>query len=99
MPKKLAERAGRDILAALERSTASDYSARIEHLTDAVKPDKRHLRELQTRAKARAAELNIYPEVLATKQDLVSLLLGRQSARISETWRAAELRPLIENLD
>ncbi len=99
VPKKLTQHAGREILAALERSTTSDYAARIERLSDSEKPEKRHLRELQTRAKARAAELDIYPEVLATKQDLVALLLGREPARISDTWRAGELRRLLEGLE
>ncbi|NNC66045.1 MAG: ribonuclease D [Gammaproteobacteria bacterium] len=99
VPKKLAEHAGHDILAALERSATSDYPARIARLSDAEKPEKHQLRELQARAKARAAELDIYPEVLATKQDLIVLLLGRESVRVSETWRAAELRPLLEGLE
>ncbi len=99
VPKKLAEHAGRDVLAALERSSAADYLARIERLGDSEKPEKRQLRELQARAKARAAELDIYPEVLATKQDLIALLLGHESARISKTWRAKELSPLVEDLE
>lgn len=99
VPKKLAEHAGGDILAALERSAESDYSEQIERLSDSEKPDKRHLRELQSRAKARAAQLDIYPEVLATKQDLIALLLGRETTRISDTWRGGELRPLLENLE
>jgi ribonuclease D len=99
VPKKLAEHAGRDILAALEQSATSDYPARIARLSDAEKPEKHQLRELQARAKARAAELDIYPEVLATKQDLVALLLGRESVRVGATWRAAELRPLLEGLE
>ena len=99
VPKKLAEHAGRDILAALERAATSDYSARVERLNDSEKPEKRQLRELQARAKAHAEALDIYPEVLATKQDLVALLLGRESARVSDTWRAGELRPLVEGLE
>lgn len=99
VPKKLAEHAGRDILAALERSTNPEYSERIERLSDSEKPEKSRLRALQARAKARAAELEIYPEVLATKQDLVTLLVGQGSARVTETWRADELRPLVEGLD
>lgn len=99
VPKKLAENAGREILAALERSEAADYLQRIEHLSSSEKPDKAKLRDLQARAKARAAVLDISPEVLATKHDLVELLLGRETARISETWRAGELRPLVEDLD
>ncbi|NIW24163.1 MAG: ribonuclease D [Gammaproteobacteria bacterium] len=99
VPKKLAEHAGRDIIATLEGSRASDYSQRLERLSDTEKPEKRQLRELQARAKTRAEALEIYPEVLATKQDLVALLLGRESARVSETWRAKELRPLVEGLE
>ncbi|MDH3418510.1 MAG: HRDC domain-containing protein [Gammaproteobacteria bacterium] len=91
VPKKLAENAGREILAALERSEAADYLQRIEQLSSSEKPDKAKLRDLQARAKARAVELGISPEILATKQDLVDLLLGRETARISETWRAGEL--------
>lgn len=98
-PTRLVEHAGGEILAALERSTAADYLQRIEGLSDTEKPDKRRLRELQARAKARAAELDIYPEVLATRQDLVDLLQGRESARISETWRAGELRALVQGIE
>ncbi len=99
VPKKLAERAGHDILAALERSAAPEFVERVERLSETEKPEKRRLRELQGRAKARAEALDIYPEVLATKQDLVDLLLGRESARIGETWRAAELGPLVDGLE
>ena len=99
LPKKLAEHAGHDILDALERSTSPESLERVEGLGDAEKPEKRQLRELQQRARARAEALDIYPEVLATKQDLVDLLLGRESARIDKTWRAGELRSLVENLE
>jgi len=99
LPKRLVEHAGREILTSIEVAATLDCRQRVEQATTLEKPDKAKLRELQKRAKARATALDISPEVLATKQDLVDLLLGHESARVNLTWRARELRPLVEGLE
>ena len=99
LPKRLVEHAGREILTSLNAAVTPECRERVEHATTLEKPDKAKLRDLQNLAKAHAAQLAIYPEVLATKQDLVDLLLDHSTPRITETWRARELGELRQRLD
>jgi ribonuclease D len=95
LPPRLVERAGGEILAAIDAANEPTNLARAERLADDEPPDKRQLRELQTAVKDLAATLGIYPEVLATKQELLEVLLGRLPVRIASTWRATQLGELI----
>jgi ribonuclease D len=92
LPPRLVQRAGAEILEALAAG-ASD-SMRERALAAAESPDKQRLRDMQARVKTLATKLGIPPEVLATKQEIVELLAGRTSHRVSATWRGALLRDL-----
>ena len=46
---------------------------------------------MQEDARKRAAELQIEPEILATKRDLVALAAGNPPAHLRSGWRAVAL--------
>ncbi len=95
MPRRLADRSGHDILSELQNSEGGDQRTLIEtHLT-LERPDKRELQAFQERVRARADELGIRSEVLATRKEMGEILVGRPSGRIDEGWRQLELQSLL----
>jgi ribonuclease D len=95
LPPRLADRAGGEILSALAAADEPANRERGERLRDDEPPDKRQLRELQTAVKDCADSLGISPEILATKQELLEVLVGRVPERIATTWRVTALRGLL----
>ena len=95
MPKRLAERFGNEILAAVTASNEPERLALIDGQTERPRPDKNGLRQLQDRARLRAEELGVQPEVLATRRELSELLVGTPPERISSGWRQGKLRDLV----
>lgn len=91
LPARLIRNAGVEILDALAGAPTDAARQQIERLETETAPEKRRLREAQGRVKSLAAKLGIHPEVLATKQEITELLLGRQPARIATSWRALQL--------
>ena len=95
MPRRLADRSGHDILSELRNYDGVDQRTLIEtHLT-LERPDKRELQALQERVRARADELGIQSEVLATRKEMSELLVGKPSRRIDEGWRQLEFQSLL----
>ncbi len=95
MPRRLAGRFGAEILAAVADRDGSEKADLINQRRDQPRPDKNGLRQLQDRARLRAEELGIQPEVLATRKELGELLVGLPSERISNGWRSNQLQDLI----
>ena len=95
MPQRLVERFGGEILAATEDFNGSDRINFVEGHTERPRPNKNGLKRLQDAAKRRAQELGIQPEVLATRKELIDLLVGTPSGRTANGWRWNELKDVV----
>lgn len=92
MPRRLARRRGSEILAAVAASKTAANLRRTAALQPPVANDT--LRELRDRVHRLAGKLDIHPQVLATRQELVDLLRGTPSGRLVDGWRRNELQRL-----
>lgn len=90
LPRKLVERSGRDILAAVAESDSESTLYEVRAATLA-RPDKTELKALQERVRVRADELGIHAEVLATRRDLTAYAVGERPRVLTEGWRAEQL--------
>ena len=95
LPPRLLQRAGAELLDALAAGASAAMRERAAAAAAPEAPDKQQLREMQARVKTLAAKLGIQAEVLATKQEIVDLLVGRTAPRVAATWRGALLRDLV----
>ena len=95
MPPRLVERFGDEILGAIAASRTPANMARVRERMEKPRPDKNGLKLLQERARARAQELGIEPEVLATRKELIDILTGATTDGGNTGWRREELRNLI----
>ncbi|MCZ6498111.1 MAG: HRDC domain-containing protein [Gammaproteobacteria bacterium] len=95
MPRRLANRSGHELLAALQDSDGADQRMLIETHLPPKRPEKRELQTLHERVRARAGELGLHNEVLATRREIGEFLVGRTSGRIDSGWRQAELQCLL----
>jgi ribonuclease D len=99
VPRAAADRVGGDILKAL----SDDSDIPEELITDdgarAGPEQLRRLKALQQRLLTVAGELEIQPEVLATRRDLTALLRGERELPILSGWRRAIIgEPLLAAL-
>lgn len=94
MPQRLAQRFGEEIVAAVGERGSTEHLAAIERAGIAERPDRDALKALQAKVKARAEELGIEPEVLASRRDLAAWLRGAPPPHLRSGWRAAELAAL-----
>jgi len=86
LPPAIARRQGQQIIAALaaaERTPAEDIVQRQRP----APPDEAMLKQLAAMVRARAAELDIAPELLATRRELAALLRGETEQRVTSGWR------------
>lgn len=95
MPRRLANRSGHELLAALQDSDGADQRMLIETHLPPKRPEKRELQALHERVRARAGELGLHNEVLATRREIGEFLVGRTSGRMDSGWRQAELQCLL----
>jgi ribonuclease D len=91
---RFAARHGAELLAALAERTDAEVEAAVRAAAVAQAPDKKQLKTLQERVRARAADLGIEPEILATRRDLAGLAAGRRPPHLEHGWRAAVLADL-----
>ena len=93
MPKRFARRFGKEIVS----SVAGSKNAKNLALVNIPQPpvNDRRLKRLRDGTSRRALELNIDPQVLATRQELLDLLRGTPSGRIAGGWRGRELKGLV----
>jgi ribonuclease D len=92
IPKRLAQRWGADIVAALESREDRAHLETLERAGSSERPDKDALKALQAEVKACALDLGIEAEVLASRRDLVAWLRGAAPQHLRSGWRAAALR-------
>lgn len=90
MPPKLIKRFGDKILAATTTHENTDKMMLVNKRLDKPRPDKNSLKQLQNHTAQRAHKLGIQPEVLATRKELIELLIGKPSDRIATGWRQHE---------
>ena len=93
LPKRFARRFGDEIIS----SVAGSDTVQNLRLVDVQRPPIQdgQLKRLRDGASQRAGYLNIDPQVLATRQELVDLLRGMPSGRIAGGWRWNELKGLV----
>ena len=95
MPARLADRSGQELLSVLQDCDGADQRVLIETHLPLERAEKRELQALQERVRARAEELGIQSEVLATRKEIGEFLVGRPSDRIADGWRQPELQNLL----
>lgn len=94
MPRRLGQRYGADIVAALESRDDPSLEAILARAGSGERPDRDALKSLQGKVKARAVELGLEAEVLASRRDLAALLRGAAPAHLKFGWRAPEIAAL-----
>jgi ribonuclease D len=95
MPQRFVERFGDEILASTANCGGSERLSFVEGHLDKPRPNKNGLKRLQDASKRCAQELGIQPEVLATRQELVDLLVGIPSGRTAKGWRWNQLKHIV----
>jgi ribonuclease D len=89
LPPAVVRKQGRKLLAILD--TANQALARgeldLQQLAPERDQDKSTLKKLGTMVKAKAEELNIAAEVVASKRDILALLRGEPEPRVTRGWR------------
>ena len=89
LPRGTADRAGAGILEALSGESGSEDDFFADDGPRAGPEQLRRLKTLQQRLLSIAGELEIQPEVLATRRDLTALLHGERELPILSGWRRA----------
>lgn len=90
MPPGLLERGGAELLECVRAAEIPEPAPQVQRL----RPDPQLttlLKKLSAIHQARAAELGLSPEVLATRRDLEQLAAGRQDGPVLVGWRRAVL--------
>ena len=86
LPDKVVKRSGEAIIAAVE--SASEDSQEYEPPVAPTEAQKSQLKKMQKVVAARAAELELAPETIASRKDLTAVLIdGSRDARILTGWR------------
>jgi ribonuclease D len=99
LPRGTADRAGAKILEALSGESSYEGDLIADDGTRAGPEQLRLLKTLQQRLLTIAGELEIQPEVLATRRDLTALLRGERELPILSGWRRAVVgEPLLAAL-
>jgi ribonuclease D len=93
VPPRLVERRGSAVLEALRQGRDPGLRALVDAWPTPEVPDKALTSRLQERVRARATELGIASEVLATRRDIVEL--ANQGSAGRTAWRAGELAALL----
>jgi ribonuclease D len=93
LPGAVVRKQGRKLLAIIRAANEALAAGELE-LTQAVPErdqDKSTLKNLSALVRAKAAELGIAPEVLASKRDLQALLRDEPDPKVLQGWRKAEI--------
>ncbi|MDE0001673.1 MAG: HRDC domain-containing protein [Rhodospirillaceae bacterium] len=93
LPKRFARRFGDEIVSAIAASK-TEKNLRLVDVQRAPIQESQFKR-LRDGARQRARKLSVDPQVLATRQELLDLLRGKPSGRITEGWRWNQLKGLV----
>ena len=93
LPGKFARRFGDEIVS----TVAASETEKNLHLVDVRRApiQESQFKRLRDGARQRARQLNIDPQVLATRQELLDLLRGTPSGRMTGDWRQDQLKGLV----
>lgn len=93
LPKRFARRFGDEIVSAIAASK-TEKNLRLVDVRRAPIQESQFKR-LRDGARQRARRLNVDPQVLATRQELLDLLRGTPSGRLAGGWRRDQLKGLV----
>ena len=93
VPKRFVKRFGSEIVSSIARSRNPEYLSLVNKPKAPVQSAE--LKLLRDRARQRAGELGVDPQVLATRRELADWLSGSPSGRIATGWRRNELQGLV----
>ncbi len=93
---KFLARSAPAILAAIALREDADLQAEVRANAAQPMPDKLLVKSLQERVRQHAATLEIEPEILATKRDLIGVALNDAPLHLRTGWRSKELAPILE---
>lgn len=93
LPKRFARRFGDEIVSTIAASK-TEKNLRLVDVQRAPIQESQFKR-LRDGARQRAGKLNVDPQVLATRQELLDLLRGKPSGRIARGWRRDQLKGLV----
>ena len=96
LPGRLVERSGVRMLNAMEQGNDPELLALVETRSARSQPSKEAFKCLQAKISARAGELGISVELLATRREITEILCGEHSKRTRQGWRAEELKKLAQ---
>ena len=91
---RFAARHGAELLAAIAARSDPTVEAVVRASSAQLLPDRKRVKALQEAVRARAAQLGIEPEILATRRDLGALAVDSPPAHLRSGWRAAEIAAL-----
>ena len=91
---RFARRHADSLLATLAEAAERELPASMSDARQ-VRPDKTRLKALQDAIRARAGELGIAPELLATRRDAKAIETGQTPEHLRHGWRAEVLRDLL----
>ena len=91
LPPRTAAKLGKALLAAVAAHPDADVERIVLANTPPPQADKATLKSLQSAVRARAEQLGIEPEILATRRDLAMLARGERAPLLSEGWRRTAL--------
>ena len=86
-----ARKQGQNILQIVQRANddAANGSLDLTQTPVPLPPDKNHVQKLSAIVRDKATELDIAPELLATRRDIISIINGNADARPLHGWRQA----------
>lgn len=89
LPPSIIRKQGQNILQTVQRANddVANGSTKLTQKPVSVSPDKKRIQHLSGIVRETAHELNIAPEILATRRDITGILNGRSDARVLTGWR------------
>jgi ribonuclease D len=95
LPRRLVERSGKEILAAIAQADTAARRETVEALLADRKPERTRLAAVQAAVKQCSTQLGIHAEVLATRKDIGALAAGAEPRSVLSGWRARELETVL----
>jgi ribonuclease D len=85
---KTIQRFGKDLLNAIAKAETRQFAELALECVPLPRPDARTLKAMQNRVAVLAQSLGIEPEIIATRRDLVAMVLEEPPAHIERGWRS-----------
>jgi ribonuclease D len=95
LPPRTAAKIGKALLVAVTEHSAAEIERIVLANAPPPQADKSILKTLQSAVRARAEQLGIEPEILATRRDLAAVARGERPALLTEGWRGTALADVL----